>query len=274
MAKKHEKKSKQKAHQNNTHKGIIEVTRSGMGFVVVPDLKIDILVRPNDFNTAMHGDTVRVVAKPQLEGKRMQGTVTEVIERKQSEFIGKLQMNKGFAFFTTEKERRIPDIYIPQQNFNEAKDGDRVVVKITEWEQGSGKRPVGEVVNILAAEDTNDAAMKEILLENGFPLEFTDDVLEAAARMPDTISQKEIDRRKDIRKTLTFTIDPVDAKDFDDALSIRVLKNGNYEIGVHIADVGHYVEADTPLDEIAYAKATSAMFIATARGQAYFFCCF
>jgi len=257
MAKKHEKKSKQKGHQNNTYKGIIEVTRSGMGFVVVPDLKIDILVRPNDFNTAMHGDTVRVVAKPQLEGKRMQGTVTEVIERKQSEFIGKLQMNKGFAFFTTEKERRIPDIYIPQQNFNEAKDGDRVVVKITEWEQGSGKRPVGEVVNILAAEDTNDAAMKEILLENGFPLEFADDVLEAAARMPDTISQKEIDRRKDIRKTLTFTIDPVDAKDFDDALSIRVLKNGNYEIGVHIADVGHYVEADTPLDEIAYAKATS-----------------
>ena len=228
-----------------------------MGFVVVPDLQIDILVRPNDFNTAMHGDTVRVVAKPQREGKRMQGAVVQVIERKQSEFIGQLQMNKGFAFFTTDKERRIPDIYIPQQNIHDAKDGDRVVVKITEWEQGSGKRPVGEVVNILKAEDANDAAMKEILLENGFPLEFSDDVLEAAARMPENISQKEIDKRKDFRKTLTFTIDPVDAKDFDDALSFRVLKNGNYEIGVHIADVGHYVEPDTPLDEIAYAKATS-----------------
>jgi ribonuclease R len=257
MGKKHEKKSKQKGHQNDTYKGVIEVTRSGMGFVVVPDLQIDILVRPNDFNTAMHGDTVRVVAKPQREGKRMQGAVVQVIERKQSEFIGQLQMNKGFAFFTTDKERRIPDIYIPQQNIHDAKDGDRVVVKITEWEQGSGKRPVGEVVNILKAEDANDAAMKEILLENGFPLEFSDDVLEAAARMPENISQKEIDKRKDFRKTLTFTIDPVDAKDFDDALSFRVLKNGNYEIGVHIADVGHYVEPDTPLDEIAYAKATS-----------------
>ena len=257
MGKRHEKKSKQKGHQSDTHKGVIEVTRSGMGFVVVPDLQIDILVRPNDFNTAMHGDTVRVVAKPQREGKRMQGAVVQVIERKQSEFIGQLQMNKGFAFFTTDKERRIPDIYIPQQNIHDAKDGDRVVVKITEWEQGSGKRPVGEVVNILKAEDANDAAMKEILLENGFPLEFSDDVLEAAARMPENISQKEIDKRKDFRKTLTFTIDPVDAKDFDDALSFRVLKNGNYEIGVHIADVGHFVEPDTPLDEIAYAKATS-----------------
>jgi ribonuclease R len=257
MGKKHEKKTKQKGHQNDTYKGVIEVTRSGMGFVVVPDLQIDILVRPNDFNTAMHGDTVRVVAKPQREGKRMQGAVVQVIERKQSEFIGQLQMNKGFAFFTTDKERRIPDIYIPQQNIHDAKDGDKVVVKIKEWEQGSGKRPVGEVVNILKAEDANDAAMKEILLENGFPLEFSDDVLEAAARMPENILQKEIDKRKDFRKTLTFTIDPVDAKDFDDALSFRVLKNGNYEIGVHIADVGHYVEPDTPLDEIAYAKATS-----------------
>ena len=170
MGKKHEKKSKQKGHQNDTYKGVIEVTRSGMGFVVVPDLQIDILVRPNDFNTAMHGDTVRVVAKPQREGKRMQGAVVQVIERKQSEFIGQLQMNKGFAFFTTDKERRIPDIYIPQQNIHDAKDGDRVVVKITEWEQGSGKRPVGEVVNILKAEDANDAAMKEILLENGLKI--------------------------------------------------------------------------------------------------------
>ncbi|MFN2438917.1 MAG: ribonuclease R [Chitinophagaceae bacterium] len=256
MGKKHEKKSKRKGHQNETYKGVIEVTRSGMGFVVVPDLHADILVRPNDFNTAMHGDTVRVAAQPQHEGRRMQGKIVQVIERKQSEFIGHLQMNAGFAFFTSEKDR-IPDIYIPQQNFNNAQDGDRVVVKITEWEQGSGKRPVGEVINILTTEDANDAAMKEILLENGFPLEFSDDVLEAAARLPDTTSQKEIDKRKDFRRTLTFTIDPVDAKDFDDAISIRVLKNGNYEIGVHIADVGHYVEPDTPLDEAAYAKATS-----------------
>jgi ribonuclease R len=132
-----------------------------------------------------------------------------------------------------------------------------VVVKIKEWEKDTKKRPVGEVISILDAEDSNDVAMKEILLENGFPLGFSDEVLEEAARIPDQISQDEISKRKDFRDILTFTIDPVDAKDFDDALSLRVLKNGNYEIGVHIADVSHYVLPDTELDEMAYQKATS-----------------
>jgi ribonuclease R len=132
-----------------------------------------------------------------------------------------------------------------------------VVVRITEWESTGGKRPVGEVVTVLDEEDVNDVAMKEILLENGFPLEFPDDAMEEASRIPDTITEKEINRRRDFRTILTFTIDPVDAKDFDDAISIRVLKNGNYEIGVHIADVSHYVEQDTKLDEAAFAKATS-----------------
>jgi ribonuclease R len=257
MGRKNTKKTKHKAHEKDTYKGVLEVTRSGMGFVVVPDLEIDILVRPNDFNTALHGDTVRIKANPTREGKRMQGSVTEVIERKQSEFIGRLQMNKGFAFFVSDTERKMPDIYIPETSFNGATDQDKVVVKITEWETGSGKRPVGEVVTILSAEDSNDAAMKEILLQNGFPLEFEDDVLEETARIPDAISEEDISKRKDFRKILTFTIDPVDAKDFDDALSIRILKNGNYEIGVHIADVSHYVQPGTALDESAYQRATS-----------------
>ena len=258
MGRKNSKKTRQKTGgQKDTYKGVLEVTRSGMGFVVVPDMEIDILVRPHDFNTALHGDTVRIQANPTREGKRMQGTVIQVIERKQSEFIGRLQMNKGFAFFVSDTERKMPDIYIPESAFNGATESDKVVVKITEWETGSGKRPVGEVVTILSAEDTNDAAMKKILLENGFPLEFSDEVLEETARIPDVISQDEIAKRKDFRKILTFTIDPVDAKDFDDALSIRVLKNGNYEIGVHIADVSHYVLPGTALDEEGYQKATS-----------------
>ena len=259
MGRKNEKKSNKKKGQQsaNTHKGRLEITRSGMGFVVVEGLETDILVRPTDFNTAMHGDTVIVKVGAQREGKRLQGVITEVLERKQLEFVGKLQMNKGFAFFVSDKDKRIPDIYIPQQAFNDAKDDDRVVVRITEWDNSNGKRPVGEVVTILDAEDENDVAMKEILLENGFPLEFPDEALEDAARMPDIISEKEIKRRKDFRNVLTFTIDPVDAKDFDDAISIRVLKNGNYEIGVHIADVSHYVEEGSVLDEAAFAKATS-----------------
>jgi ribonuclease R len=127
---------------------------------------------------------------------------------------------------------------------------------LVKWETG-GKRPVGEIVSVLDAENSNDAAMKEILLENGFPLDFPDDALEVAARIPDTISEDEIKKRADVRSILTFTIDPADAKDFDDAISFRHLKNGNYEIGVHIADVSHYVEPDTPLDKFAYQKATS-----------------
>jgi ribonuclease R len=258
MGRKNSKKSDRKKTRNfDEYKGVLEITRSGMGFVVVSGLETDILVRPNDFNTALHGDTVRVQVDPDKTGKRMQGVVVDVLERKQMEFVGRLEMNKGYAFFIAEGNKKIPDIFIPQGSFNEAQDGDRVVVKIKEWEKDTKKRPVGEVISILDAEDSNDVAMKEILLENGFPLGFSDEVLEEAERIPDQIAQDEINKRKDFREVLTFTIDPVDAKDFDDALSLRVLKNGNYEIGVHIADVSHYVLPDTALDEMAYQKATS-----------------
>lgn len=257
MGRTNKKKSSHKNESSNLYKGKLEITRSGMGFVIVEGLEADVLVRPNDFNTAMHGDTVRVKVSPQREGKRAQGVVSEVVERKQLDFIGRLQINKGFAFFVSDSDKKMPDIYIPQQAFGGATADDRVVVHITEWESGGGKRPVGEVVSVLNAEDPNDVAMKEILLENGFPIQFPDDALEVAARIPDTISEKEIQNRKDFRTILTFTIDPVDAKDFDDAISFRVLNNGNYEIGVHIADVSHYVEGGTALDEAAYQKATS-----------------
>src|SRR5204862_4935782 len=218
---------------------------------------VDVIVRPGDFNTALHGDTVRVSIKEDKKGgKRMQGVISEVLRRKQTEFMGKMEMNDGFAFFIAETDKPMPDIYIPRQKFNGAKDNDRVVVRLLEWEK-DGKRPVGEVVSIMDEEDSNDLAMKEILLENGFPLDFDEEALEEAARIPDQISLEEIRRRKDVRDILTFTIDPIDARDFDDALSFRVLKNGIYEIGVHIADVAHYVEEGTALDKAAYQKATS-----------------
>ncbi len=251
-----EKKSGKKEASPHLQQGRLEITRSGMGFVVVEGQDTDILVKPNDFNTALHGDTVRIRIHPQRDGRRLQGVVAEVVTRKQSEFIGSLQMNKGFAFFVADSDKRIPDIFIPSSGFNDAKDGDRVVVRLTKWSEESGKRPEGEVVTVLN-ENSGQVAMKEILLENGFPLEFPDEALEEAARIPDAIPQSEISKRRDFRSILTFTIDPVDAKDFDDALSIKVLSNGNYEIGVHIADVSHYVLPNTALDEIAYHKATS-----------------
>ncbi|MET0393996.1 MAG: ribonuclease R [Chitinophagaceae bacterium] len=255
MGRKNSKKKHRHGDEGKTFKGTLDITRSGMAFVIVPDLETDIMVRPSGLNTAMHGDTVIVRAKPG-GGRRMQGEVMEVAVRKRTEFIGHLQMNNGFAFFVADGDKPMPDLFIPLSNVNNAKDKDRVVARLLKWE-GGDKRPVGEVVQVLDAENSNDAAMKEILLESGFPLEFPDDALEVAARIPDTITEAEIKKRKDVRDILTFTIDPLDAKDFDDAISFRKLKNGTYEIGVHIADVSHYVEPDNALDKAAYQKATS-----------------
>lgn len=268
MGRKNSKKKKQKEKPSHGHlfRGILDITRSGTGFVTAEGLDVDILIRPGDFNTALHGDKVLVTIKEmRASGKRMQGMVKEVLQRKRTEFIGRLQMNKarpddragrGFAFFIAEMDKPMPDIYIPLENLNGAKDNDRVVAKLLSWEN-DGRRPVGEVVTVLAEEGGNDAALKGILLEEGFPLSFSDEALEVAARIPDAIPGDEIKLRKDIRDILTFTIDPVDAKDFDDAISFRKLKTGNYEIGVHIADVSHYLETDTDLDKEAYQRATS-----------------
>jgi ribonuclease R len=262
MAKKDSKKKKDKDKKKSkpaaagTVKGRLDITRSGMGFVIVENADTDVIVRPSDFNTALHGDTVRVKIKGEGRGRRMQGEVAEVIKRKQTEFMGHIEMNKNFAFFVADMEKPMPDIYIPLNKLNNAADKERVIVRMLEWEPG-GKRPVGEVVSVLKEEDANDWAMKQLLMENGFPLEFDEEALEVAARIPDTISAEEIKKRKDLRELFTITIDPVDAKDFDDAISFRILKNGNYEIGVHIADVSHYVEEDTALDTAAYERATS-----------------
>src|SRR6476620_9703 len=264
MGRKNSKKKKKEKHFADEHtvKGVIDITRSGMGFVIVENMPVDVIVRPADLNTALHGDLVRIKIKEEKKGgKRMQGIVSDVLRRKQTEFMGTMQINdnsdgKGFGFFIAESDKPMPDIYVPKQNLNGAKDNDRVIVRMLEWENG-GKRPLGEVLSVLDKEDSNDVVMKEILLENGFPLEFPEEAMEEAARIPDQIPNAEIKKRKDFRHVLTFTIDPVDAKDFDDAVSFRLLKNGNYEIGIHIADVAHYVEEDTVLDKTAYGKATS-----------------
>jgi ribonuclease R len=252
------KKKKKKAGGSSSHllTGRLDVTRSGMGFVIIEGRDQDILVRPSDFNTALHGDTVRVQAlgNPGRSG-RQQGEVVDVVERKQMEFLGHVELSQSFAFFIAETDKPMPDIYIPLSRLNGAVNGDRVIVRIVEWEKN--RKPQGEVVQIMDKEDENDKAMKEILLENGFPIFFPENVMEESERLPDIIAASEINIRKDIRDILTFTIDPVDARDFDDAISIRTLKNGHLEIGVHIADVSHYVEPETALDKEAYTRATS-----------------
>ena len=227
-----------------------------MGFVISKTFGQDVLVRPNDFNTAMHGDTVLVkITRGQAGSGRVQGEVEAVVERKQTDFPGHIEMGDGFAFFIAETARPMPDVYVPSTKLNTAVDKDRVILRITEWNKN--KKPQGEVIQVLDESDENDRVMKEILLENGFPIVFPEDVMLASGKLPDHIPPEEIAKRKDFRKVLTFTIDPADAKDFDDAISFRVLKNDMYEIGVHIADVSHYVQTGSLLDEEAYQRATS-----------------
>ncbi len=240
-----------------TYKGVLEITRGGRGFVVVDGLDKDISIRPEKLGNALHGDEVRVEVPEHGRkfGARLEGVVTEVIRRKQTEFGGKIQVKQHFAFLVPDSDKMPVDIYVPLPLINDAKDGDHVMVRITEWT--GNKNPVGEVISVMTHEAANDVAMKSILAENGFPLHFPDDVLEEAARYPESVDSKEVKKRRDMRNTLTFTIDPVDAKDFDDAISYKPLKGGNFELGVHIADVSHYIEQGSALDKEAYLRATS-----------------
>lgn len=256
MSKK-DKASHGKKQETDASKGVLEITRSGIGYVVTGLDDGDVLVRPNDFNTALNGDTVRVkVLKENLRNGKREGRIAEVLHRKQSEFIGHIQLSTNFAFFIPDTDKPMPDVFIPLDKLNEAKDKDRVIVKITKWDTAN-KKPEGQVVQVILAEQESDIAMKEILVENGFPLFFEDDVMEEALRLPDVISAHEINKRRDMRAILTFTIDPVNARDFDDAISIKKVKSDLYEIGVHIADVSHYVTPGSVLDDDAYQRATS-----------------
>lgn len=235
--------------------GTLDITKSGMGFVVVQGQENDIMVRPSDFNTALHGDTVRVLIKGDFKRNRQQGEVIEVLKRRQLEFPGKLQLSNNFAFFIADVDKPMPDIFVPLDKTKDATEDDMVIVKIVEWQKN--KKPLGEVVQIMDQSDESDFAMKQILMENGFPLQFSDDVIEESERIPDAIPESEIETRRDIRDVFTITIDPQDARDFDDAISIMKLDNGNYEIGVHIADVSYYIAPGTALDTEAFERATS-----------------
>lgn len=238
--------------------GRLEVSRSGMGFVIAEGREVDVMIKPNNFGKAFNGDKVQVlIEKPAGKGgRREEGVVIKVLERKQTEFTGSIDINNKIAFFVQASDKGIPDFYIPQEKLNGAQHGDRVLARFVRWESGD-RKPQGEVITLLNAKNEGDLAMKEILIDAGFPLQFDDEVLQAANALEDRITREEERKRKDFRDILTFTIDPVDAKDFDDAISIRNLDNGNYEIGVHIADVSHFVTPGSVLDKCAFERATS-----------------
>ena len=257
MSKSKKSGSKQKSSQLANTRGRLEISRSGMAFVIVEDLEQDIMVRPNNIGRAFHGDTVKVeYEKPNGPAKRLEGRVVEVLERKQSEFLGHIEINRSVAFFIVAGDKPFPDFFVPLEKLNGAKDGDHVIVRLVKWDKDD-RKPHGEVITVINANNASDLAMKEILVDARFPLAFEQEVLREAEALSPNITREELSKRRDCRDILTFTIDPVDARDFDDAISIRNLDNGNYEIGVHIADVSHFVKPGSILDKAAYERATS-----------------
>ncbi len=257
MQKNSKKKNKKPDTVRKTYTGKLEVTRGGMGFVKVEGLDKDIMIERDSMDNALNGDEVKVEVRGYADNnRRIKGTITEVVRRKQSEFSGRVEVHTNFAFLVPDSDKMPVDIFIPLHLLNGAKHGDSAMGRIVEWTSNT-KNPVGEIVSVLTHESVNEIAMQGLLVENGFPLSFPDDVLEDAARYPEGVDKHEIKKRKDIRNILTVTIDPVDAKDFDDALSFREMKGGWYEVGVHIADVSYYIEPDSALDKEAFRRATS-----------------
>ncbi|WKK66023.1 ribonuclease R [Lutimonas zeaxanthinifaciens] len=242
------------------HEGIVEVTSRGNAYVICEDLEHDIYIPSRNLNKALHNDYVKVYIYKRQKNKKQEGDIVEIIEREKSEFVGVLQKNKNFGFVVPDDPKMYVDIFISPEELNDAKDGDKVLATITDWPKNS-KNPFGRITQVLGRPGDHDTEIHSILLEYGLPYSFPEEVEAYASKIPIEITKEEIAKRRDMRKDLTFTIDPKDAKDFDDALSFKVLKNGNFEIGVHIADVSHYVKENTVLEDEAYDRATSVYLV-------------
>ena len=219
-----------------------------------------ILVAERNSLHAMDGDTVQVTLLARRKHHVREAAVTEIIKRSEKTFVGTLQVQKGYAYLLTEDRTLANDIFIPKDNLKKGKTGDKAVVRIVEWPERA-KNPIGKVIDILGKTGENNAEMHAILAEYGLPYTYPANVEKAAAKLTPGITEEEIARRLDMRDVLTFTIDPYDAKDFDDALSIRPLKEGLWEVGVHIADVSHYVTEGSIIDKEAFKRATSVYLV-------------
>jgi ribonuclease R len=241
--------------------GTIDFNQAGNAYVRIDDMKDDVFIHSKNVKDALQGDKVLIVTY-NFKGKKMEGSVLEVLERKRDEFVGVLQMikEKDFGFVVCDKKSINTDIFIPRYNIGGAEDGEKVVVKMVEWRAGE-KNPTGEIIKVLGAPGNHETEIHSILAEYGLPYAFPEEVENEAQNINKTIGGKEVEKRRDMRNICTFTIDPKDAKDFDDALSIQKLDNGNWEIGVHIADVSHYVIPGTLLDDEAYERATSVYLV-------------
>jgi len=241
--------------------GTIDFALNGNAYVSVEGLDEDIFIHQKNVKDALQGDKVLIITY-NFKGRKLEGSVLEVLERAKDSFVGTFEYvkYKDFGFVVCDKKVINTDIFIPKSKMNGAKDGDKVVVKMLQWDINS-KNPEGEIIKVLGKPGEHETEIHSILAEYELPYHFPEEVEDFANKINREITPEELKKRRDMRDALTFTIDPKDAKDFDDALSLKKLDNGNWEIGVHIADVSHYVQPGTLLDEEAYSRATSVYLV-------------
>jgi ribonuclease R len=240
--------------------GKVQIVTGGYGFVTSETVKQDIFVSQNNLNHALHGDTVKLYLYAHKKSKGLEGEVVEILERARETFVGVIDITNKYAFLTPDSKQMPFDLFIPLEKLNGAGNGQKAIARITDWPKHA-KNPYGEIIEILGNQGDNETEMHAILAEFGLPYIFSEAVEEEAAGIPDKITGKDFERRRDFRNVPTFTIDPEDAKDFDDALSLNKLPDGNWEIGVHIADVTHYVKPETLIDQEALQRATSVYLV-------------
>jgi ribonuclease R len=238
----------------------LDMTSSGAAYAVVDGLDDDVYIPARQVKNALDGDQVTIRILASKSGGKASGTVVSVVKRKRTEFVGTLEISKDYAFVVPDYRKMSVDIYIAKDKLNGAQDGQKVVVRLTEWPERASS-PFGEIIEVLGTPGDHDVEIHAILAEYGLPAKFPQEVEAAAAAIPMVITKKELKDRRDMRSVTTFTIDPFDAKDFDDALSVAKLDNGLWEIGVHIADVTHYVKPGDIIDIEAFKRATSVYLV-------------
>ncbi|NGX83010.1 ribonuclease R [Aequorivita sp. KMM 9714] len=244
----------------NYYTGRVDIAGRGQGYIIVEDLEDDIYVSSKNLNKALNGDIVEVYVFKRKKGGKTEGEVTKIIERKRTEFVGTIDVQENFAFVDVTDYKMYTDIFVPKNKINGAKSGEKVLVEMLEWPEKEDS-PIGKVIKVLGMPGEHNTEIHSILAQYGLPYDFPQEVEVYANKIDTSIKESEIKKRRDMRETLTFTIDPKDAKDFDDALSFERLDNGNYEIGIHIADVSHYVTPGNELDDEAYERATSVYLV-------------
>lgn len=243
----------------NYHEGILDLSGKGVGYIISDDFEEDVMVSSSQFHKAFSGDTVRFYVYPARGKKRKEGKILEVVERKRTQFVGTLQKKNGTMFVRVSPKISPVDFYIDVEPKGKTEDGDRVLIAFTKWKDT--KSPQAKIVEVLGTPGEADTEIHSILAEYGLPYTFESHIEAEANQIDIHLDPKEIARRMDYREALTFTIDPTDAKDFDDALSFKALENDLFEVGIHIADVSHYVKPGTLLDDEAYQRATSVYLV-------------